>query len=79
MLLCSPHKTTLLTEWMVFTFILLSFCFQFLVMHYFNCFRFFFWRGVGWVCSGVRVCIGELCVSVGGLSCHPAGSVIMNF
>jgi len=31
------------------------------------------------VCSGVRVCIGELCVSVGGLSCHPAGSVIMNF
>ena len=47
------------------------------MMCYFNCFRisfllFFFVGGVG-------VCIGELCVLVGGLSCHPAGIVIMDF
>ena len=76
MLLCSPHKTILLTEWMVFTFILLSFCFQFHVMRYFNCFRFFFLGGgaVVWGCGLVNYVYQSVV-----LSCHPAGSVIMDF
>lgn len=55
-----PHiRPVLLIEWMVFTFILLSFCFQFHMMCYFNCFRFFFFCG-GY--GGVHwwiMCIGQ--------------------